>query len=154
SAAAGNSTIPVVNELTRLVAAVDGSAANYVHWGATSQDAMDTGLVLQLRQALELFAIEIRQLCVDLERLAIEHKATLIAGRTWLQHAAPTTFGLKAAGWLCAVARNFERLCDARRRGFVLQFGGAAGTLASLGDQAGRTSSLLAEELHLQAAEI
>jgi 3-carboxy-cis,cis-muconate cycloisomerase len=153
TAIAGNSAIPVINELTRFVAAANPAAAGYVHWGATSQDAMDTGLVLQLRQGLDLIEADARQLCVALAKAAAEHKETPIAGRTWLQHAAPTTFGLKVAGWLCAVARHLERLRAVRPRALALQLGGAAGTLAALGDDAERTTSLLAQELGLRPAE-
>jgi 3-carboxy-cis,cis-muconate cycloisomerase len=154
TALAGNPAIPIINELTRLVAAADPAAAHYVHWGATSQDAMDTGLALQLRQGLDWIEADARQLGTALSRLAAEHKETPIAGRTWLQHAAPTTFGLKVAGWLCAVARHLERLRAVRPRALVLQFGGAVGTLAALGDHAERTGSLLAEELRLRPAEV
>src|SRR5262249_18627083 len=140
TATAGNSAIPVINELTRLVAAVNPVAANYVHWGATSQDAMDTGLVLQVRQGPDLVQTDARQLCAALAKVAAEHKETPIAGRTWLQHAAPTTFGLKVAGWLCAVTRNLERLRAVRPRALALQFGGAVGTLASLGSHAEKTT--------------
>jgi 3-carboxy-cis,cis-muconate cycloisomerase len=154
TALAGNSAIPVINELTRLVAAADPAAAGYVHWGATSQDAMDTGLVLQLRQGLDLIDADAQHLCDALAKVASEHKETPIAGRTWLQHAAPTTFGLKVAGWLCAVARHIERICAVRPRALVLQLGGAAGTLAALGDHAEVTTSLLAEELQLRPAEL
>jgi 3-carboxy-cis,cis-muconate cycloisomerase len=154
TAIAGNPAIPIVNELTQLVAAANPVAANYVHWGATSQDAMDTGLVLQLRQGLDLIEADAQQLCAVLVKIAAEHKETPIAGRTWLQHAAPTTFGLKVAGWLCAVARHLERLRAVRLRALTLQLGGAAGTLAALGDDAERTTSLLAEELGLRPAEL
>jgi 3-carboxy-cis,cis-muconate cycloisomerase len=115
---------------------------------------MDTGLVLQLRQGLDLIETDVQQLCGALAKLAAEHKETPIAGRTWLQHAAPTTFGLKVAGWLCAVARDLERLRAARPRVLVLQLGGATGTLAALGDRAEKVASLLARELNLQPAEI
>jgi 3-carboxy-cis,cis-muconate cycloisomerase len=154
TAIAGNSAIPIINELTRLVAAANPAAANYVHWGATSQDAMDTGLVLQLRQGLDLIEADARQLCAALAKAAAEHKETPIAGRTWLQHAAPTTFGLKVAGWLCAAARHLERLRAVRPRALAVQLGGAAGTLAALGDDAERTTSLLAQELGLRPAEM
>jgi 3-carboxy-cis,cis-muconate cycloisomerase len=154
TAMAGNSAIPIINELTRLVAAAYPAAAGYVHWGATSQDAMDTGLVLQLRQGLDLIEADARQLCASLAKVAAQHKETPIAGRTWLQHAAPTTFGLKVAGWVCAVARHIERIRAVRPRALVLQLGGAAGTLAALGSDAGKTVSLLAEELQLRPAEM
>src|SRR5262249_40649558 len=154
TAVAGDSALPIINELTRLVAAADPAAANHIHRGATSQDAMDTGLVLQLRQGLDLIEADARQLCAALAKVAAEHKETPIAGRTWLQHAAPTTFGLKVAGWLCAVARHLERVRAVRPRALALQLGGAAGTLAALGDDAERTASLLAEELGLRPAEM
>jgi 3-carboxy-cis,cis-muconate cycloisomerase len=154
TAIAGNPAIPIINELTRLVAAATPVAARYVHWGATSQDAMDTGLVLQIRQGLDLIEKHADELGVALAKIAAEHKGTAIAGRTWLQHAAPTTFGLKVAGWLCAVARHFERLRAARPRALALQLGGATGTLAAFGDDAERTTSLLARELGLRTAEL
>jgi 3-carboxy-cis,cis-muconate cycloisomerase len=154
TAVAGNSAIPVINELTRLVAGVDPTAARYVHWGTTSQDAMDTGLVLQLRQGLDVIEGDARQLCTALAKLAVEHKETPIAGRTWLQHAAPTTLGLKVAGWFGAVARHLERMRAVRAHALVLQFGGAVGTLAALGEDAEKTSSFLAEELRLRLPEM
>jgi 3-carboxy-cis,cis-muconate cycloisomerase len=154
TAIAGNSAIPIISELTKLVASESPAAGSHVHFGATSQDAMDTGLVLQIRQGLNLMETEAKQLCTALARIAAEHKETVIAGRTWLQHGAPTTFGLKAAGWLCAVTRHVERLRELRPRALVVQFGGAVGTLAAIGDRAERTASLLAEELGLGLAEL
>jgi 3-carboxy-cis,cis-muconate cycloisomerase len=154
SVAAGNSAIPVVAALTRQVATSDEAAAYHVHTGATSQDAMDTGLVLQMRQALELLATDCHGLGEQLAQLAAEHRATPLAGRTWLQHAAPTTFGLKVAGWLSALDRCAGRLADLRPRVLVLQFGGATGTLAALGDRAAQVTSLLAEELGLQVPDL
>jgi 3-carboxy-cis,cis-muconate cycloisomerase len=154
TALAGNSAIPIIGELTRLVASESPAAGSHVHYGATSQDAMDTGLVLQIRQGLNLMETEIKQLCTTLARIAAEHKETAIAGRTWLQHGAPTTFGLKAAGWLCAVARDVKRLRALRPRALAVQFGGAVGTLAALGNRAEKTASLLAEELGLGPAEL
>src|SRR5262249_10480458 len=106
AASAGNPAIPLVKELTAHVAARDPEAARYVHWGATSQDAMDTGLVLQLRSALELITRDLKRLSRALVTLARAHAATPLVGRTWLQHGPPVTFGLKAAGWLCAVERH------------------------------------------------
>jgi 3-carboxy-cis,cis-muconate cycloisomerase len=154
SALAGNSAIPVVNALTKLVAKTDADAAGQVHRGATSQDAMDTGLVLQMRAGLGLIEADARKLCAALTRLAATHKETPIAGRTWLQHAAPTTFGLKVAGWLGALTRDLQRLRAARERALVLQFGGATGTLAALGADAEKITSLLAAELKLRQAEM
>ena len=134
---AGNLAIPLVAALTRKVGE-DGSAAKgYVHWGATSQDIIDTGLVLQLRDALAAIERDVGRLG-DALRLQIDrHRTTVMPGRTWLQQGLPTTLGLKLAGVLCALTRDRARLAALRPRLMVLQFGGAAGTLASLGD-AGR----------------
>jgi 3-carboxy-cis,cis-muconate cycloisomerase len=154
SAAAGNLAIPLVKQLTAMVASSDSEAAKFVHWGATSQDIIDTGLVLQLRQALELVDTELQRLADALAALAQRHRDTPMIGRTWMQHALPVTFGLKAAGWLDGVLRHRERMAQLRRRVLVLQFGGAAGTLASLGDAGMRVSEALAEELQLSLPAI
>ena len=116
AAQAGNLAIPLVDQLQAKVAADDAEAARFVHWGATSQDAIDTGLVLQLRQALALIESELAALASALARLARDHRATPAVARTWMQHALPTTFGLKAAGWLSAVDRHRERMRELARR--------------------------------------
>jgi 3-carboxy-cis,cis-muconate cycloisomerase len=149
AASAGNLAIPLVKQLTASVGQDDKEAAKYVHWGATSQDAIDTGLVLQLRHALDLIDADLGQLADALARLAEQHRNTPLVGRTWMQHALPITFGLKAAGWLDAVLRHRERLETLRGRVLVLQFGGAAGTLASLGDKGLQVATALGEELKL-----
>ncbi len=131
---AGNLAIPLVKALTARVAAADADAARYVHWGSTSQDVIDTGMVLQLREALDLLAVDLAEFGDALAALVHRHRDTPMMGRTWMQHALPITFGLKAAGWLDAVLRHQQRLGEMRRRLCVLQFGGAAGTLASLGN--------------------
>ena len=146
---AGNLAIPLVKQLTAQVALVDTEAAKFVHWGATSQDVIDTGMVLQLRQALDIISIELSELADTLALLAQRHRATPIMGRTWMQHALPVTFGLKAAGWLDAVLRHQERIAQLRVRLFVLQFGGAAGTLASLGNRGLTVATALAKSLDL-----
>ncbi len=145
----GNLAIPLVQQLTRLVRDSAPEAAGYVHWGATSQDVLDTALVLQLR---ELFAHEqdtLLQLCDVVAELSVRYRNTPMAGRTWLQQAVPITFGLKAAGWLDALLRHCERLGELESRVLVLQFGGAAGTLASLDDRGLVVASGLAAELGL-----
>ncbi|MEE4461607.1 3-carboxy-cis,cis-muconate cycloisomerase [Azotobacter chroococcum] len=152
-ATAGNSAIPLVKALGRQIAAVDAEAERYVHLGATSQDAMDSGLVLQLRAAVELFETELAQLAEDLAVQAERHAATPLAGRTWLQHATPVTLGMKLAGLLGAVTRQRQRLAELKPRLLVLQFGGAAGTLAALGEQALPVSEALARELDLTLPE-
>jgi 3-carboxy-cis,cis-muconate cycloisomerase len=149
TALAGNPAIPLVRALTALVARDEAEAAGYVHWGATSQDAMDTGLALHLRDALDALAADLARLSAALARIAETHKRTPLAGRTWLQQAVPVTFGLKAAGWMSAVERERERIAALRPRALVIQFGGAAGTLAALGDRGLDVAAALAEELRL-----
>ena len=148
-ATAGNSAIPLVKALGNQIAATDADAERYVHLGATSQDVMDTGLVLQLRRALELIESDLAQLGAILSTQAERYAATPLAGRTWLQHATPVTLGMKISGWLGAVTRSRQRLQELKPRLLVLQFGGASGTLAALGDQALPIAQALAKELQL-----
>lgn len=143
---AGNVAIPLVKALT---AQVEGEAARYVHWGATSQDIIDTGLMLQLRDALARTDQQLAELADALAMLARRYRDTPMAGRTWLQHALPITFGLKAAGWLDAITRHRHRLAELTPRVLALQFGGASGTLASLGAQGPAIAAALAERLAL-----
>jgi 3-carboxy-cis,cis-muconate cycloisomerase len=154
TAAAGNAAIPLLQELTALVEKEDEEAAGYVHWGATSQDAIDTGLILQLRSAFELIERDLLRLSAALAQLANAHKRTPLAGRTWLQQATPVAFGLKAAGWLSAIERQRVRLAELRPRLLVIQFGGAAGTLASLGDEGLDIAAALAQELRLALPDL
>ncbi|HSB52820.1 MAG TPA: 3-carboxy-cis,cis-muconate cycloisomerase [Gemmatimonadales bacterium] len=154
TARAGVPAIPLVKQLTALVAVDAPDAARFVHWGATSQDVMDTGLVLQLREALVPIDNDLARLAEALAALAAAHKLTLLPGRTWLQHALPVTFGLKAAGWLDTMERHRLRLTGLRPRLFALQFGGAAGTLAALGDRGLAVAAALAEELTLTLPDI
>jgi 3-carboxy-cis,cis-muconate cycloisomerase len=150
AAAGGNLAIPLVKQLTAAVKANDADAAKYVHWGATSQDIIDTGVVLQLRAALDLIDADLRALSDALAKQAMAHKDTPMIGRTWLQQALPITLGLKFAQWLDAMTRHRARLSELRERALVLQFGGAAGTLASLRDQASSVAQALADDLKLQ----
>ena len=150
----GNAAIPLVKALTALVSKNDPEAARYVHWGATSQDVIDTGLILQLRGALAHVAVDLDQLATGLAELATKHRSTMMVGRTWLQQALPTTFGAKVAGWLDAIDRHRERLHETQARCLVLQFGGAVGTLAALNEKAGEVAKSLAEELKLPLADI
>jgi 3-carboxy-cis,cis-muconate cycloisomerase len=149
TAASLNPAIPLVKQLTALVAKDDPEAARFVHWGATSQDANDTGLVLQMRQGLDILEADLATLCGGLTELAHKHRSTPIAGRTLMQHALPTTFGVKVAGWLDAMNRHRERFAETRPRVLVLQFGGAVGTLAALRDKGSQVAEALAAELHL-----
>lgn len=145
----GNLAIPLVKRLTALVATENGKAARFVHWGATSQDVIDTGLVLQLRGVLPLIEADLKRLSDGLAGLARKHKKTPQVGRTWLQQALPVTFGLKAAGWLDGIERHRVRLAEMKARLLVVQFGGAAGTLAALGPKGLDVAAALARELKL-----
>jgi 3-carboxy-cis,cis-muconate cycloisomerase len=149
AALAGNVAIPMVKQLTQAVRQDDQEAMKFVHWGATSQDAIDTALVLQLRDAQALIDTGLAQLSSASRRLIQLHKFTVVAGRTWLQQAPPVTLGLKAAGWLDALTRHRERLRETGKRVRVLQFGGAVGTLAALGDRGLAVAGAMAAELKL-----
>jgi len=149
TAKAGSPVIPLV---TLLTARTEAQGQPYVHWGATTQDVMDTALVLQWRDIAALFEAELASLADALAGLARQHRDTPMVARTVMQHALPTTFGLKAAGWLTAVLRHRERLAEVAPRVLCLQFGGAAGTLASLGERGGAVAERLAGELGLGLA--
>ncbi len=151
---AGNLAIPLVKQLTRAVGEKHADAARYVHWGATSQDVIDTGFILQMREALALIEGQLQDVDAELAALAERHAATVMPGRTWLQHAVPITFGWKAAGWLDAVLRHQARLQEIRARALTLQLGGAAGTLAALGAEGPAVSRKLAETLGLAHPDI
>jgi 3-carboxy-cis,cis-muconate cycloisomerase len=149
AALSGNVAIPLVKKLTELVAKQNKDAARFVHWGATSQDSMDTAVVLQLRRALDVVDQDLARLTSTLASLADKHRATPIAARTWMQQALPTTFGFIVAGWLDAILRHRSRLSELRARNLTLQFGGAVGTLAALSGRGPAVAKALAEELHL-----
>ena len=142
-------SIPVVKLLTTRVEALDAGAARYVHWGATSQDVFDTAIVLCVSRAWPQVAADQVRLTQALDRLAGEHAGTVMLGRTLLQPAVPITFGLKAAGWLGAVTRTWRQWEQASDNLQVLQLGGAAGTLASLGSHGPAVERALADELGL-----
>ena len=146
---AGNSAIPLVKALGRQIATASETAERYVHMGATSQDVMDTGLVLQLRQAVALLERNLAALAEALARQAERHADVPMAGRTWLQQATPVTLGAKIAGWLGAVTRHRQRLEELKPRLLSLQFGGASGSLAALGERAFPVAEALARELKL-----
>src|SRR5437899_4883311 len=154
TALSGNVAIPMVKALTGLVAKSDSKAAAFVHWGGTRQDALDSGLVLQLREALDLLDQDLAHLSASLARLAAAHKSTLIVGRTWLQQGPPVTFGLKVAGWLAAVERHRERLSHSHKQVLVLQFGGAVGTLAAIAARRLDPAAALARDLKLELPEL
>lgn len=151
---AGNLAIPLVVALTRNVAGANQDAQGYVHWGATSQDAIDTGLVLQLRDALGLIDADLARLAHSLAAQARRHAGTVLAGRTWLTQALPITLGVKLAATVSALDRHRDRVTSARKHDLVLQFGGAAGTLASLHDKGLAVTQALGQRLALDVPDM
>jgi 3-carboxy-cis,cis-muconate cycloisomerase len=150
----GNPAIPLVRQLTRTVARHDHAAAGYVHWGATSQDVIDTSLVLQLRAAVPHILTQLERAASAAASHARRHVDSVMAGRTLLSQATPITFGLKAAGWLDALGRTRLSLSSALDDCLVLQFGGAAGTLAALGDAGPRVAEQLGDVLRLRVPDL
>lgn len=142
----GYPILPLVEQLSEWPA--DG-LGQYCHWGATTQDIMDTADVLQIRDALTLVSDELDAIADALATLARTHADTPMAGRTHLQHALPISFGYKCATWLSGIDRHRVRLRELRPRVEVVEFAGAAGTLASLGEHGLATQHALAEELGL-----
>jgi 3-carboxy-cis,cis-muconate cycloisomerase len=151
---AGNLAIPLVKQLTRVVSDDDADAGRYVHWGATSQDIIDTALVLQLREAVPFVIADLGRAARAAAGHARRHAATPMAGRTWLQQSTPITFGLKAAGWADALQRTARSASRALDEALVLQFGGASGTLAALGGDGLRVADALAGILRLRRPPI
>src|SRR5256886_2796081 len=145
----GNLAIPLVKALTANVAKADAEAARYVQWGATSQDVIDSASMLGLRAAIDALLADIGRAISGFARLARQHRDTPAVARTWLQHALPMPFGLKLAEYAAALHRSRLRLQRLRDEGLALQFGGAAGTLAALGDNGWLVAEKLAQELKL-----
>jgi 3-carboxy-cis,cis-muconate cycloisomerase len=141
----GYPILPLVHQMVKQC----GDAGRYVHWGATTQDIMDTAVVLQIRAGLAIIESDIAALRSILAGLAKRHRDTPMAGRTHLQQALPVTFGYKCAIWLAMFDRHAERLAQLKPRLLVGQFAGAAGTLASLGDKGFEVQKALCEELGL-----
>lgn len=141
----GYPIVGIVNQLAKQT----GDAGRYLHWGATTQDIVDSATILQVRAALDAVGQDLDALAATMRSLAGTHRMTVMAGRTHLQHALPTTFGQKVAVWLLMVERHRERLAQLRPRVLNVQFGGAAGTLASLGERGLEVQAALAAELKL-----
>jgi 3-carboxy-cis,cis-muconate cycloisomerase len=146
---AGTPGIPLAKALRKRVQQEDAPAVDFVHWGATSQDVADTALILLLKRAAQILEADLSRLERAVQGLAAKHKDTVMVGRTLLQPAPPVTFGLKVAGWLGAVRRCRARLDRAFSEALVLQFGGASGTLASLGDRGIQVGESMASQLGL-----
>ena len=145
----GNLAIPLVKLLTEAIAKIDPDAARYVHWGATSQDVIDTATVLQLRAGVDALLDDLDRAIGGFAKLATQHRQTATIARTLLQHALPMPFGLKLAEYAGALHRSRLRLKRLRKHTLVLQFGGAAGTLAALGADGLKIAESLAKELSL-----
>lgn len=145
--------VPIPALLTALRTA-SGEFASYVHWGVTSQDIVDTALILRLKTASDILEQRLSRLARLLVKQADEHRLTVMAGRTRFQQAVPITYGLKAAGWLSALCRHRVRLTQLRERAFVAQLGGAAGTLAALGSDGADVRTAFARELGLATCPI
>lgn len=143
--------LPLVHQLTN---ACDKESARWVHWGATTQDIVDTGMVLQMKEAFGILAGQLDEVIAAVAKLAEDHRSTVMAGRTFQQQAAPVTFGFKAAVWLDELLRHRERLPGVKRRALVCQFGGAVGTLATLGGRGMDVLEELAGELELEEPPI
>jgi 3-carboxy-cis,cis-muconate cycloisomerase len=149
----GNLAIPLVKALTAEVAKADADAARYVHWGATSQDMIDTATMLTLRAAIDALLPDLDRAIAGFAGLARLHRNTAVVARTWLQHALPMPFGLKLAEYAAALHRSRGRLLRLPKETLALQFGGAAGTLAALGDKGLLVAERLAEVLKLPLPE-
>ncbi|KJX92599.1 3-carboxy-cis,cis-muconate cycloisomerase like protein [Zymoseptoria brevis] len=149
----GYPILPLVRQLAAQCGEGEDEAGRYVHWGATTQDIQDTASMLQIRAGLDLVETHLVALCKTLGKLAEKYRDTPMAGRTHLQHALPVTWGYKCAVYLSSFQRHLERMRELRPRCLMVQFGGAAGTLASLGEGAeGKGVAVrkaLAEELGL-----
>ena len=150
AAGTANAGIPIPALVAALRAAVgDDEAAGFVHWGATSQDIIDSGLVLRLREAIVLLEARLERLAQGLAALAETHRTTVMVGRTRGQQAVPTSFGLKAATWLAPLLRAQTRLAELKPRLLLLSFGGAAGNLSAFGDRGLELAEALAADLQL-----
>lgn len=140
---------PIVGLVRQLTELVPDGLGEFTHWGATTQDIMDTGLVLALKEVVALSEEMLDGVIVNVARIADEHSNTLMIGRSQMQHAVPITFGYKAAGWLAALTRHRRRLDELRPRLLQVQFGGAVGTLAALHPEGPAVRQGMADRLDL-----
>lgn len=150
----GNAAIPLIKHLTQAVKKHDVEAAKYVHLGATSQDVIDTAMVLQIQKAFDFFEKNIKILQKHLIYLTKTHRNTLMTGRTLLQQARPITFGLKTACWLDGIHRSLERLQECKKRVLVLQLGGAVGSLAGMDGKGLEVFQKMSEMLGLHTPSV
>lgn len=150
---AGSVAIPLVKTLTATVAARDAAAAAYVHWGSTSQDVIDTAMVVVTGRALDLIARDLDRLVDALVALVRAHRSTPILARTLLQPAQVVSFGFKAIAWVAPLVRARQRLAPARDGALKVQLGGAVGTLGALGDKGDAVARRVADRLGIRASD-
>jgi adenylosuccinate lyase len=143
----GHPLVPVIWALDK---ACEGDAGGYVHWGATTQNITQTGQLLQVRRAHDIFLRQIATILTTLADLAERTKDVLLPGRTHGQHAVPATFGFKVAVWIDELGRHVERLRGCESRVFVAMLGGGAGTLASFGELGLATQEKMAARLGMR----
>jgi len=149
---AGTLAVPLVKQLTARVAATDAQAAGYVHWGSTSQDVIDTSMVLATKRAVALIDVRLLDLVRAIAALAERHRDTPMLGRTLLQPALVISVGFKLVSWAAPLARGRQRFALAAARALKLQLGGAVGTLSVMGDKGPAVAQRMAEQLQLVAA--
>ncbi|MBD0378093.1 MAG: 3-carboxy-cis,cis-muconate cycloisomerase, partial [Flavisolibacter sp.] len=149
AALSGNTAIPLIKQLTAVVKQRDKEAAKYVHFGATSQDVIDTAMMLQTKDAFHIILEDLRQLNRQLVTLIKEHRKTVMIGRSFMQQARPITFGYKVAGWLESLLRSLKEGEELLQKGFVLQMGGAVGTLSGMNEKGLQVSETMSDFLHL-----
>lgn len=154
TALTGNPAIPLVKQLIQIVKKQDLEAAKYVHNGATSQDVIDTAMVLQLQKAFDFFDVFLAMLQGKLIQLTENHRNTLMIGRTLLQQARPITFGLKTAMWLDGISRSIKRLNECKNRVLVLQLGGAVGSLAGMEGKGLEVAAVMSQILNLNTPSV
>ena len=145
----GNLIIPLLNQLISLIDQESKDSSRFVHFGATSQDIIDTTLMVQLKETTKILLAELDGLLGALKQISLDHKRTIMAGRSFLQHARPISFGLKVAGWLDPLLRSREALRSLFEESFALQLGGAAGTLSNMQENGEAIASTMCEALGL-----
>ncbi|WP_180028012.1 3-carboxy-cis,cis-muconate cycloisomerase [Acinetobacter sp. YH16032] len=149
SGLAGNIAIPFVKQFTAAVKKINEDASRYVHWGATSQDIIDTAFMLQAQDALQLIEKQLIQAIQATKKLTIQYRDQVMIGRTWLQQGLPLTFGHKTARWLSSLDRDLKRVQQLQQHVLTAQLGGAVGTLASLTEYGSAVVSTYAQKLGL-----
>lgn len=143
--------IPLLNQLKNLCSK---ESSRWIHWGATTQDIIDTGMVLQMRQGFIYLQSDLEKIMNIISRLVKKHQNTVMPGRTFQQHASPITFGYKAAIWLDELLRHQKRLFEIKKRVFVCSYGGAVGNLSSLGNHGIKVINQMSKELKLAPPNI